>query len=257
MHVLNALDLRLTETTLVGDVVDSAGRLGVLAVDTARLDLVLVADLFEIGVRRGVRDFDVDACAHARAEVGRTRAEITKILGVLKSEAIAELVDGLRQTRKDGTHVASLLHGDDAKLVLFVDPYKEGFVVVVEDAATFGPFSVDAGGFKEAVTFLEEEVIVDELLSGLVVHSGQGVVLSSEVSSKALQNFDDFLLDFETLFLGERRGEAITFEVSGHTDAGGNDVLGVRVGVWSIKMGRVEVSGMTVSDLQMSAQKLC
>ena len=72
VHVLDALDLRLAETTLVGDVVDSAGRLRVLAVDTARLDLVLVADLFEIGVRRGMRDFDVDACAHARAEVGRT-----------------------------------------------------------------------------------------------------------------------------------------------------------------------------------------
>ena len=169
----------------------------------------------------------------------------------METQTIAELVDGFRQARKDCTHVASFLHGDDAKLVFFIDPHQEGFVVVVEDAPSFGPFSVDAGCVKETVAFLEEEVIVDELLSRGIVHSGQGVVLPGELVAKALQDFDDFLLDFETLFLGERRGEAITFEVSGHTDAGGDDVLGVRVGVRSLEVGWVEVSGMTVSDLEI------
>jgi hypothetical protein len=66
---------------------------------------------------------------------------------------------------EDGLDVCTRLHGDDSQLVLFVDPDEEGLVVVVEDASAIGPVSVQAAGLKEAVAFLKEEVVFNELLS--------------------------------------------------------------------------------------------
>jgi len=45
-------------------------------------------------------------------------------------------------------------------LVLLVDPHHEGLLVVVEDAPAFRPVLVKATGFKETVSFLEEEVVL-------------------------------------------------------------------------------------------------
>ena len=57
----------------------------------------------------------------------------------------AESVENLNDT-------GSLLHGDDSKLILFVDPDEEGLGVVVEDTSAGWPVSVEIACFEESVS---------------------------------------------------------------------------------------------------------
>lgn len=45
----------------------------------------------------------------------------------------------------DLPHITSLLHGDEAKMILLIDPAQESFVVVEEDSSGFGPAIVTTG----------------------------------------------------------------------------------------------------------------
>ena len=71
---------------------------------------------------------------------------------------VGELGDSLNvlgstaEALEDGTDVGTLLHGDDTKLILFVDPDEESLLSVVEDTSAFGPVAVQATGLKETVT---------------------------------------------------------------------------------------------------------
>jgi hypothetical protein len=51
------------------------------------------------------------------------------------------------------------LHGNDSKLVFFVDPDKECLIVVVEDATSFGPVVFQTTRFEIFVTTFEEEMV--------------------------------------------------------------------------------------------------
>lgn len=53
---------------------------------------------------------------------------------------------------EDGMDIGTGLHGDDAELILFVDPDEEGLFLVVEDTTTVGPVTVEAASLEEAVT---------------------------------------------------------------------------------------------------------
>jgi hypothetical protein len=44
---------------------------------------------------------------------------------------------------ENSTNISSLLHGDDSKLILFVDPDKESLFLVVENTSTCWPVSVE------------------------------------------------------------------------------------------------------------------
>ncbi len=46
------------------------------------------------------------------------------------------------KTVEDGPDVPALLHGDDAELILLVDPGEEGLVPVVEDAPPLRPVTL-------------------------------------------------------------------------------------------------------------------
>ena len=74
-----------------------------------------------------------------------------------------------------------------AKPTLLVDPHEEGFGVVVEDATTSWPVSASVGSLQETVTFLEEEVIIDELLLGGLVHASQRIVGALVVTLEGVQ----------------------------------------------------------------------
>ena len=49
------------------------------------------------------------------------------------------------ESLEDFTDVGTLLHGDDSKLILLIDPHEEGLGIVVEDAAGLGPVSLKEG----------------------------------------------------------------------------------------------------------------
>ena len=73
------------------------------------------------------------------------------------------------------------------KPTLLVDPHEEGLGVVVVDATTSWPVSAGVGGLQETVTLLEKEVVVNELLLGLLVHASQREVGALELALKGGQ----------------------------------------------------------------------
>lgn len=50
----------------------------------------------------------------------------------------------MAESFKDALDIGSWLHGDDSKLVLFIDPDQESLLFVVEDASAVGPVIVES-----------------------------------------------------------------------------------------------------------------
>ena len=73
---------------------------------------------------------------------------------VIVSEC-ANLLDdggGSAESVEDFLDTSTLLHGDDSKLIFFVDPDEESLGIIVEDTSTRWPVSVQVACFKESVS---------------------------------------------------------------------------------------------------------
>merc|ERR1711997_1102298 len=160
------------------------------------------------------RQVDVDRGPHASTQVGGAGVNVAILL--VKAEVLARLslyrvLDGLDTLGKSAEHfpyISTLLHGDDAELILLVDPDEEGLLCVVEDATTLRPVTLHASNGQVPVAGNEEEVIVNQLLANLLIHSSQGVVVSGKVRGEALDCVDHKLLNSDTLVLGDSRRQA-------------------------------------------------
>ena len=64
-------------------------------------------------------------------------------------------------------------------MIFLVDPDEESLILVVEDTSAVGPVSIQTYSLKESVSLLEEEVIVNELLSLLLSQLVERVVCAS------------------------------------------------------------------------------
>jgi len=81
-----------------------------------------------------------------------------------KFSDLFDSVSTCSKSSKDFADIGSFFHRNDSKLIFFVDPDKEGLILVVVDSSTGWPVSVESTRVKESVTFLEKEVISNELL---------------------------------------------------------------------------------------------
>ena len=55
------------------------------------------------------------------------------------------LVGSISKSLENFEDTRSLLHGDDSKLILFVNPHKESLGIIMEDTSGLGPFSLETG----------------------------------------------------------------------------------------------------------------
>jgi len=220
VHVLNEVDFGATETSQVGDVEDAVVSLGVLSVRTTNLNVVLVGNGLELVlVLCKLGQLDVHRSAHASSQVGRARSDVTEMLVVGKLGNLFDLGGGSGETFKDLSDVGAHLHGDDAELILFVDPHEEGLVVVVENTTRLGPFSFEAARLQVLVTALEKEVICNQLFPFLFSHGAERVVLALELAFELRQGCDHLLLNFATLLRRASSSEWVVRQVSGDTNA--------------------------------------
>merc|ERR1719476_387637 len=168
---------------------------------------------------------NVDGGPHASAQVGGAGVDVAEpliqaeVLARLLLDRVLDSLDALGQSGEDFFHISSLLHGDDAELVLFVHPDQESLVLVVEDTTTLRPVTLHAGNGKVPVAGDEEEVVVNELLTDLLVHSGQRVVVTSEVGGEVLDSVDHQLLDSNTLLLGDSGGKTKAVNRTANADS--------------------------------------
>merc|ERR1712012_297745 len=225
-HLLDQLDLRVSEPVLVGDVVGVSGLATRLSTGATGLQVKLLATSLELvnAVLGPAGQVNVNRCPHASTKVGGAGVDVAKPL--IQAEVLARLLlhrvldslDTLGEPGEDFFHISSLLHGDDAELVLFVHPDQESLVLVVEDTTTLRPVSLHASNSKVPVARDEEEVVVNELLTDLLIHSGQRVVVTSKVRGEVLDSVDHQLLDSNTLLLGDSGGKTEAIDGTANTD---------------------------------------
>merc|ERR1712018_962732 len=176
---------------LVGDVIGVASLTTRLSLSATRLDSELLAPGLELvhGLGSPSGEVYVDGGPHASAQVGGAGADVSVLLGAgvvlasLSLDGISDSLDAAGKTSKDTLDISSLLHGDDARLVLLVDPHEEGLGVIVEDATALGPVTLHTSNSQVAVSGDEEEVVIHKLLPDGLVHASEGVVGASKVAS--------------------------------------------------------------------------
>jgi len=246
-HGLDKLNLGVAQAMFVGNVVGVTGLATRFAAGTTGLQAKSFAPLLQLVNRLlgPAGQVNVDGGTHASAQVGGAGVDVAELGG--EQELLATLgLDGLTdsgdapgETLEDTLDITALLHGDDAELILLVDPDKEGLGSIVEDATALGPVTLHTSDLQVGVTGHEEEVVVDELLADLLVHASQGVVGTSQVTIEPLEGSGDELLNTNTLLLGDSGGKAESLDGAADTDPDGVDWdFGVDV---SVDLGGVHV----------------
>jgi len=249
-HGLDKLDLGVSQSVLVGDVIGVSSLATRLTAGATGLDGELLAPGLELvnALLGPSGEVDVDGGPHASAQVGGAGVDVAELLGQLEVlarlslDAVTDSLDATGEPLEDTLDVTALLHGDDPGLILLIDPDKEGLGLVVEDATALGPVTLHASDLQVGVTRHEEEVVVDKLLADLLVHASQGVVGTSQVTFEPLEGSGDKLLNTNTLFLGNSGGKAESLDGAADTDPDGVDWdFGVDV---SVDLGGVHVGDM-------------
>jgi len=268
-HDLDQLDLRVSKTVLVGDVISVSSLATRFSAGSTGLDSELLASGLElVNSLLGVAgEVNVDGGSHASTEVGGAGVDVAVLLGQgvvlarLGLDAISDGLDTAGETGEDSLDIASLLHGDDTGLILLVDPHKEGLGVIVENSTALWPVTLHTSNCQVSVSADKEEVVIDELLSDGLIHASEWVVLASKISIESLKGRGHHLLNVNSLLLGDSGGETESINITSNTDTGrvdwhsglnvANNFLWVHVrGVLGISRDSVVVLDDGIEDLR-------
>jgi len=146
---VHELSLGFAETVSVADIPGAAGGGGVDTSTATSLELHLCADGLEVGTSGDEGNLHHGSSAETSSEVGGASKDVSKMLVVHEVESCGCecLLDdggGLGEALEDVDDVVTLLHGDDAHVVLFVEPHEEVLGLVVEDTTGVGPVATTA-----------------------------------------------------------------------------------------------------------------
>ena len=114
--------------------------------------------------------------------------------------------------------ISTLLHGNDSKLILFIDPNKEGLLIVMENSSSLWPVTVETTGIEETITLFEQEVIVNQLLLLLWSHGSKRVESSSKFTFERIASLNNLLLDFISLLSCNAWSKRISCQVTANSD---------------------------------------
>jgi len=249
-HGLDKLDLGVSQSVLVGDVISVSGLATRFTTGATGLDSEFLAPLLQswetlLGPSGEV---NVDRGPHASTQVGGAGVDVAEllrqleVLARLSLDTVLDSLDATGQPLEDTLDVTTLLHGDDTSLILLIDPDQEGLSLVVEDATALGPVTLHTSNLQVGVTRHEEEVVIDKLLADLLVHASEWVVGTSQVTLEPLQGSGDQLLNTNTLLLGDSGGQTESLDGAADTDPDGVDG-DLRVDV-AVDLGGVHVGNV-------------
>jgi len=225
-HGLDELDLRVTKTMFVGNVIGVSSLATRFTTGTTGLQVKgLTPGLQAINAVLGpAGQVNVDGGTHASAQVGGARVNVTElggeqeVLARFSLDGVTDSLDASGETLEDSLDITSLLHGDNTELILLVDPDQEGLVGVVEDTTALGPVTLHTSDLQVGVTRHEEEVVVDELLADGLIHTSQGVVVTSQISFQLGESVLHEGLNINTLLLGDSGGKTESLDGTADTD---------------------------------------
>merc|ERR1712110_171458 len=125
---------------------------------------------------------NVDGGTHTSAQVGGAGVNVTEfgadleILARFSLDGVTDSLDASDEPFEDSLDITSLLHGNDTELILLIDPDQEGLVGIVENTTAFGPITLHTSDLQVGVTRHEQEMVINELLADLLVHSSPHVL---------------------------------------------------------------------------------
>jgi len=231
-HKLEELDLGVADTISVGNVVGAVAGGGVDTTGTTLLETEEVEDSVQLLLVLGQGGkLDVDAGAETGSQVRWAGQDVAEMLvphvrvAALLHQGL-DLGQALAETSEDTLDVATLLHRDDAEMILLVDPDQEGLGVVVPDTTGIGPVAGHTGAGEERRDGLvEEEVIGDQLILLGVSHLGKRVILALELTLKTGEGIDGNLLNGTALATSAVGRKRDSLDGATGTDAGRENVL--------------------------------
>jgi len=223
-HILNQFLFGSSESSSVRDIEDTIFGLRVLSVDTSDLNIVLSGDSFESSiVSHQFWKFDVYGSSQGSTEVGWAGSDVTKMIIVGEFANSLNMSGTSAESLENGCDVGIILHGDDSQLILLINPDKESLGSIVENTSSIWPVSIEVASGKESISLFEEEMIVDELLLDILLHTGQWIEGSCEVTIEGLASLDDLFHDLISLIVGDTWTKRIASEVSSYSDSCGLD----------------------------------
>jgi len=200
VHILDEFNLVSSESSQVGDIEDTIVSLGVLSVDTSDLYVIFVSDrLMEIWVLHELWKVDVNGSSKSGTKVSWAGRNVTEMLIVGEFGFLLNEASSGGESLEDGTDIGSLLHGDDSKLIFFVNPDEESLSIIMEDSSTLWPVSLETAGFKIFISTLEEEMIGNELGFLSRGHLRKGVVFTFKFSSEFTEGGGDEFFNLDSV----------------------------------------------------------
>lgn len=152
-HVLDEFFFGLAKSSLIGNVKYSVVGLSVLSVNASDLDFVLVSNRVEgslVGHQFG--QLYVNGTSHGRSKVRWARGNVTEVIVVCEFYNRFDVFRCSAKSLEYSPDVSAWLHGNNSKLILFVDPHEECLGIIMEDASARWPVSIKATRFEESIT---------------------------------------------------------------------------------------------------------
>jgi len=228
-HLLDKLDLRVSQSVLVGDVIGEASLATRLTTGATGLQVKLLAPGLQFlnSMLCPSGKVNMDRCSHTSTKICRAGVDVTVLF--VKTEVFARFfldrvlhsLNSLGKSFKDTSDISSHLHGDDTELILFIDPDKEGLLFIVEDTTTLRPISLHTGNSQVSVSRNKEEVIINQLLADIFLHASKRIVLTSKISREVLHSVLHQSFNTKTLFLGDSRRQTKSINGATNTDSAG------------------------------------
>eukprot|EP00116_Pleurobrachia_bachei_P003277 sb/3463539/ len=261
-HGLHQLHLRVSQSMFVGDIVSVSSLATRLSSGSSGLKSQFLAPGLQLvnSLLGPSGEVDVDRSPHSGSQVGRARMDVsvflikTEVLSRFLLDRVSDSCDSPSEPLEDSENIATLFHGDDPELILLVHPHKESLLFVVEDTSTLGPISLHSSDSQISVSRHEEEMIINKLLSDLLFHTGQRVVLSGEILGELLAGRGEQFLNSKPLQLRAPGRQLVNSRLgpSGEVDVdrsphSGSQVGGARMDV-SVFLIKTEVLSRFLLD---------
>merc|ERR1719270_2218497 len=227
-HLLHKFNLRVPKSVLVGNVISVSSLSTRLTTSSTGLKVKFFTSCLKFvnTMLSPSRKINMDRCSHTSSKIGWTGVNVT-ILGI-KAEVLSRFfldrvshsLDTSSKSLKNTLDIPTLLHGDDSKLILFIDPNEEGLGSIVEDTTTLRPVSLHTSNSKLSISRDKQEVIINKLLSNLLIHSSQGVIFSSKIPTECSSSTLHEAFNSNTLFLGDSRRQTKSINGATNTNSG-------------------------------------
>jgi len=143
---VDELSLTLAKSIGVRDIPGATDGVGVDTTAATGLEAELSTLVLEVFTGREEREFDHGTGAESSSQVGWACKDETQmvimheIISVFGKHFLDDL-GGLGESLEDRYNTITLLHGDNAHVVLLIEPDEEGLVGVMEDTTGVGPMA--------------------------------------------------------------------------------------------------------------------